>query len=264
MNKYKSLFLVQFASSLEYRASLVGTVLQETVSVISVVLLWLAIYRSQSSVAGYSFANAITYYLLVPVVGFMTQVVLSDKLGQEIKNGFFSNYLLRPARFWLASFMGVLAGKISYLMLVSPVVIGIVAYLILSGAIHLLAATILPALCMVILAFIFHFVLDLALSLSAFWFDDVWAFWHIKNILFSVLGGVSFPLTFVSGPFRTALNVLPFQYLYYVPIAYLTGKRSVHSLPGDLTTLLAWTLAAAALAMFLWRFGLKKYGAYGR
>ena len=264
MNKYKSLFLVQLTSSLEYRASLVSTVLQETVSVISVVLLWLAIYQSQNSVAGYSFANAITYYLLVPVVGFMTQVVLSDKLGQEIKNGFFSNYLLRPARFWLASFMGVLAGKLGYLVLVSPVVVGIIAYLQLSGAIRLSLATLLPALCVVVLAFVFHFILDLALSFSAFWFDDVWAFWHIKNILFSVLGGVSFPLEFISGPFRALLNALPFQYLYYVPIAYLTGKRSVQNLPGDLTTLLAWTLAAAALAMFLWRFGLKKYGAYGR
>lgn len=264
MKKYKSLFLVQFASSLEYRASLVGTVLQETVSVISVILLWLAIYRSQSNVSGYSFANAVAYYLLVPIVGFMTQIVLSDRLGQEIKNGFFSNYLLRPARFWLAAFMGVLAGKVSYLILVSPVIGGIIIYLLLSGAIHFSIATVLPALCIVVLAFVFHFVLDLALSFSAFWFDDVWAFWHIKNIVFSVLGGVSFPLDFVRGPLHTVLNVLPFQYLYYVPIAYLSGKRPMHHLVNDMILLLTWMVAIIMLGAFLWRYGLKRYGAYGR
>ncbi len=256
--------MAQFASSVEYRASLVGTVLQALVSAASIVLLWLAIYRSQSSVAGYTLANAMAYYLLIPVIGFMTQVVLSDRLGQEIKNGFFSNYLLRPARFWLAAFMGVLAGKLSYLLLVSPVVIGILAYLILNGAIHVSTPTILPAICVVILAFIFHFVLDLALSFCAFWFDDVWAFWHIKNILFSVLGGVSFPLDFMGGPLRSLLDALPFQYLYYVPIAYLSGKRPLHDLPIDMLTLSTWTLIAAILAVLLWRLGLKKYDAYGR
>lgn len=264
MNKHKHLFLVQFASSLEYRANLVGTVLQEIVSVCSIVLLWMAIYRSQNTVGGYSFVNVVAYYLLVPVVGFMTQVVLSDKLGPEIKNGFFSNYLLRPARFWLASFMGVAAGKISYLLLVSPVIVGIITYLASGGSIDVSFAAVIPAMCVIVFGFVFHYVLDLALSFSAFWVDDVWAFWHVKNILFAVLGGVSFPLDFVTGPLHALLTILPFQYLYYVPVAYLMGKRPTYDITGDMILLMIWVTVAVILAVVLWRFGLKKYGAYGR
>lgn len=264
MNKYTRLFATHFASAIEYRASLVGTLLQQSVSVVGVVLLWVAVYRSQTSVAGYSFGNAMSYYLLVPVIGFITQVVLSDTLAMEIRTGFFSNYLLKPLRFWLASFIGVLAGKLNYLLLVSPISIAIIAYLSLSGAVHLSFGTVLPALTIAVLAFVFHFVLDLAISFGAFWLDDVWAFSHIKNILFSVLGGLSFPLDFVSGSFRSLLDVLPFQYLYYVPISYLSGKRPMTELSGDIAHLLLWTLTVSVVAVMLWNLGLRKYGAYGR
>lgn len=264
MKKYTRIFATHFASALEYRASLVGTLLQQTISVISVVLLWAAVYRSRTSVAGYNFEDAMTYYLLVPAVGFMTQVTPSDTLSVEIRTGFFSNYLLKPMSFWLASLVGVLANKLNYLLLVSPICIGILAYLTLSGEIHLSPTSALATLLMVIMAFVFHFVLDLGISFGAFWLDDVWAFSHIKNILFSVLGGLSFPLDFVSGPFHTILNNLPFQYLYYVPIMYLSGKRHVTEIPSDVAHLLLWVTITIAAAILLWRFGLKKYGAYGR
>jgi ABC-2 type transport system permease protein len=264
MNKYTRLFSTHFASAIEYRASLVGTLLQQAVSVASVVVLWAAVYRAQNSVAGYDFGNAMAYYLLVPVVGFMTQIVLSDTLSLEIRTGFFSNYLLKPLRFWLTSLIGVLAGKLNYLLLVSPISVAILAYLSLSGAVHLSFGTVLPALAIAALALAFHFVLDLAISFGAFWLDDVWAFSHIKNILFSVLGGLSFPLDFVSGQFRHLLDVLPFQYLYYVPISYLSGKRSVAEMPGDIAHVLLWMLIVIASAVVLWHLGLRKYGAYGR
>jgi len=88
---------------------------------------------------------------------------------------------------------------------------------------------------------------------------------HIKNILFSILGGLSFPLDFVSGPLKAMFSFLPFQYLYYVPITYLLGKRSgAGMLLTDAAKLLAWTAITALLAAVLWRLGLRKYGAYGR
>lgn len=265
MKKYTSLFATYFASSITYRANLLSTLILEAISVSSVLILWIAVYRNQSHVAGYDFNQAITYYLAVPIIGFLTHVVLSDQLAKEIRTGFFSNYLLKPLRFWQSSFVGVLATKLNYLLLVSPVIAAVLIYLSASGLITLSLTAVLSALLMAALAFVFHFVLDLVISFAAFWLDDVWAFSHFKNIVFSILGGLSFPLDFVAGPLKAVFSFLPFQYLYYVPIMYLLGKRSgIDTLLTDIAILMAWTLAAALLAAILWRLGLKKYGAYGR
>ncbi|HET8670371.1 MAG TPA: ABC-2 family transporter protein [Candidatus Saccharimonadales bacterium] len=265
MKKYTSLFATNFASAIEYRANLFSILLLEAISVSSVLILWVAVYRSQDSVAGYNFNDAITYYLMVPIVGFVTQVVLSDKLASEIRTGFFSNYLLKPLRFWQAAFMSVLATKVNYLILVSPVIAAVLIYVISKGLIHITPIALLSALLIALLAFVFHFALDLAISFAAFWLDDVWAFTHIKNITFSILGGLSFPLDFVTGPLKALFTFLPFQYLYYVPIMYLLGKRSgFDMLLSDILHLLAWTVVVAFLAAILWRLGLRKYGAYGR
>lgn len=265
MKKYSSLFATYFASAITYRANLFSTLILEAISVSSVLVLWLAVYRTQSHVAGYDFSAAITYYLVIPVIGFITQVTLSDQLSREIRSGFFSNYLLKPLRFWQASFTGVLATKLNYLLLVSPIILSVLIYLDVSGLVTLTPSAVLSALVMAMLAFVFHFVLDLAISFGAFWLDDVWAFMHVKNILFSILGGLSFPLDFVSGPLKAVFGFLPFQYLYYIPIMYLLGKRSgIDMLLTDITKLLAWTAVAVVLAAVLWRLGLRKYGAYGR
>lgn len=265
MKKYTRLFATYFASSIAYRADLLSTVFLEAISVSSVVILWTAIFRTQHMVASYSFGQTVSYYLAVPVIGFMTQVVVSDRLSREIRTGAFSNYLLRPLTFWRASLTGVLATKLNYLVLVSPIIAGVFLYLHLSGAVRLSLASLLSALLIAVLAFIFHFVLDLSIAFGAFWLDDVWAFAHIKNILFSVLGGLSFPLDFVTGPLKSMLSFLPFQYLYYVPVSYLLGRRAgIDILAEDAVKLLAWTMAAACLAALLWRFGVRKYGAYGR
>lgn len=264
MKKYTSLFTTYFASSIAYRADLASTVLLEAISVGSLLALWTAVFRTQHHVAGYNFGQAIAYYLVVPVVGFFTQVVLSDYLGYEIKNGTFSNYLLRPYRFWQVAFMRVTAYKLTYLLLVSPVIAGVLLYISTSGSVALRPASLAAALLIALQAFVFHFVLDLSVTFAAFWLDEVWAFGHMKTIAFSVLGGLSFPLEFVHGPLKTAIGALPFQYLYYVPVSYCLGKRPVGLLAHDMTMLVAWTLAAASGAALLWRLGLRKYGAYGR
>src|SRR6266536_1065917 len=104
MKKYTKLFSTYFATALEYRANLVGTLVLEAIAVSSVLILWLAVYRNQHQVAGYAFSQALVYYLSVPIVGFITHVMLSDQLSTEIRTGFFSNYLLKPLRFCMFAF----------------------------------------------------------------------------------------------------------------------------------------------------------------
>jgi ABC-2 type transport system permease protein len=107
-------------------------------------------------------------------------------------------------------------------------------------------------------------VLDLLIAFWAFWTDNVWAFKHIKIILFGILGGVTFPLDFLSGGLAAVARFLPFQYFYYVPAAYLLGKNvGMETIISDTAHILLWIVALVIFCFFAWRAGLKRYDAYG-
>ena len=264
MKKYISLFVSHFSVALEYRSNLIGIFVVEMISVSGVLILWSAVYRTQSLVAGYTFHEAVIYYVLIPLVAFITHVDISDKLSKEIRTGTFSNYLLKPYTFWTAAYMEALASKINYLVLVSPLAIIVFIFLFVKGYLVFSLSRLLSGLFIAVLAFLLHFVLDLLIAFWAFWTDNVWAFKHIKIILFGILGGLSFPLEFLSGRLGIIAHFLPFKYFYYVPAAYLLGKNSgLEKTVLDSLQIFLWMAALVLLCFFAWRTGLKRYDAYG-
>lgn len=264
MKKYLHLFASYFSVALEYRSNLIGVFVLELVSISSMIILWTAVYRTQSLVAGYTFHEAVIYYVLIPLVAFITHVDISEKLAKEIRMGTFSNYLLKPYTFWVAAFMEALAQKINYLFLVSPVAVVVLGFLFIKSYLVFSVSQLLSVLFIAALAFLLHFVLDLLIAFWAFWTDNVWAFKHIKIILFGIVGGAGFPLDFLPGHLGAIAHFLPFQYFYYVPATYLLGKNAgMEKAVSVGLPMLLWMIILAFLCFLAWRSGLKKYDAYG-
>lgn len=264
MKKYLRLFASSFSVALEYRSNLIGVFALELISISSMVILWTAVYRTQHDVAGYTFYEAVVYYVLIALVAFVTHVDISEKLSKEIRAGTFSNYLLKPYTFWVAAFMEALANKINYLVLVFPLATAIFIFLFAKGYLFFSLGRLLAGLLIAALAFLLHFILDLLIALWAFWTDNVWAFKHVKIILFGILGGASFPLDFLSERLGSIARFLPFQYFYYVPVNYLLGKNGgMEKTFADSSHIILWMVSLAFFCFFAWRAGLKRYDAYG-
>lgn len=264
MKKYIRLFASHFSVALEYRSNLVGVFVLELVSISSMIILWTAVYRTQSSVAGYSLSQAIVYYILIALVAFITQVDISEKLSKEIRTGMFSNYLLKPYTFWIAAYMEALAQKINYLVLVLPLATAVLILLFAKGYLFFSMSHLLAGLFIAALAFLLHFVLDLFIAFLAFWTDNIWVFKHIKIILFGFLGGASFPLDFLPERLNAIARFLPFQYFYYAPATFLLGKNGgMEKVVSDSSYIFLWIVALAFFCFLAWRAGLKRYDAYG-
>lgn len=264
MKKYFGLFKNYFSSGLEYRSNLIGLVVLQLIGVGTVLFLWVAAFRSQDSIAGFSLLQVGLYYLLVPLVGFITQVQLSGQLGFEIKDGIFSNYLLKPYNIGFAALMRTLAEKANQLMILLPLYFCVIFIIsAIMGGIGFTIKGIIAAAIIAVFGFFLHFILDLTLCWLAFWMGDIWSFQHFKVIVFGILAGVSFPFEFLPRELRTLFEFLPFKYLYYIPLSYLLNKRGLDSLAADLTQILVWGGLIFLLSIYLWKKGLKAYEAYG-
>ncbi len=264
MRKYLSVFNNYVAVSLEYRSNIVGLIISELIGMGMVLTLWIAVYRTEQEIGGYSLSQTVLYYVLVPFVGFVTSVKIAEVLGREIKDGLLSAYLLKPYRLWVVSFIRSSAEKLYTLSLLSPVylvllvvVLGVFREGLVTWHLFVLGMAI------ALVAYVLHFFLDFGIAGLAFWTDDVWAFRHFKFIILGILGGLSFPFEFVPDHWRVVLELFPFQYFYYVPLSYMMGNRELTMLGHDLAALTMWLLILVVLSSIVWRKGIQKYGAYG-
>lgn len=135
-------------------------------------------------VGGYSFSDAILYFLTVPFIASITNLQISSNLSEDIRSGDLSNYLLKPYNFWLKTFCAMVANKIIQLAVAIPVYGGILTFFVLRAGVTLSLLNILIGLSIALLALLMHFMLDLGITWLAFWTQDIWAFFHVKRILF--------------------------------------------------------------------------------
>ncbi|MDO8609463.1 MAG: ABC-2 family transporter protein [bacterium] len=264
MKKYFKMFTNRLSAGLAYRSTIFGTMFLDLVTMSGVVIFWTAVFKEHHSISHYSFSESMLYFLLIPFIASFTYVFVSEEIGGEIRQGSLSNYLVKPFKLELDAFCRSLASKINYIFISFPIYMGILYLLSFKYQYNFISFKGLLLGCFaIVMGFLLHFVMDLAIAWIAFWIGDTWAFVHFKRVIFLILGGASYPLEFVTGIQRTLIELLPFKYMYYIPASYLLGKRGLNTLFIDVCGFIIWFIIFIILGKLLWNAGLKKYEAYG-
>jgi len=264
MNKYFQLFKNRFQISLLYRFDILGALLIELLAAAGFLVLWVGIYKSENNVNNMTLDEAVVNYLFVPLVSAITNISLCVTLGQHIKDGFFSNQLIKPFMIWTAYVLEELGKKLLGMLIVFLFYVTIFVLLIISDiSVDVSIQGILIGLFFAFMALVMHLAMDFMIAYLAFWIDEVWAFKHVKRFTLWVLGGVGFPLNILSGTFLAIVTILPFRFLYYVPLSYALGFSNMNDILPDLLILLFWIACFILGAYYMWRCGISKFGAYG-
>lgn len=244
---------------------MIGSVFNEILPILGAMILWNALFQSNSHIGSLNFSQTIAYYILLPLVGSLTKSQVVEWLGKDIKDGLMSNRLLKPYNIWTGILMNELASKFNRLFIVIPiyVILFFVAYInhvmfsfSISGFFIMLL--------IITLGFALQFIMDKALVSLAFWLDEIWFLSHAKDIIFGIFGGILFPFDFLPNNLRIVFELLPFKYFYYTPISYLLGRRgSIEDIAYDLSGIFLWGILFYIIGKFSWRGGVKRYGAFG-
>ena len=104
LRKAKAVFDIYFQEGLAYRASGVIWVITDVTTAITMPLVWVAAAKS-GTVGGFTSSDFVLYYLsLLLLTGFVTSHMMWD-VAVEIKEGQFTNALLRPIGFLPLTFI---------------------------------------------------------------------------------------------------------------------------------------------------------------
>jgi ABC-2 type transport system permease protein len=266
VRKYFKIIRISLIERITYRGDfLLGTVLR-FLPMLTTILLWQAIYAGsgQQELEGYDLNNMIAYLLLVHISRmFSSMPGLAGGIARDIRDGTLKKYLLQPIDMiaYLVSYRT--AHKIAYIVTTSLpyALLFILCWKFFPGWPD--TPMLLAYVATLLLAFVIGFFFEACIGMIGFWFLEVTSFLYVINTVNFFVSGHMFPLDLLPPFWAAALKALPFQYLAYFPAVVFLGKVPHEQLAHYLLREAAWALLFIVLSRWLYRYGLRRYSAYG-
>lgn len=264
MKKYWQLIKITFEEYFEYRLNFLLWRLRNLISFLTLTIFWLALSQSEDTLFGYRRSELLTY---VVGVAFLRGFVLASRsvdLAGQIRSGELTKILLKPIEMFKYWFTRDLVDKTLNLFFVIFEV-GIITRLI--GFSFIFPSNSLDYLLfgfLLVLSTFLYFFLSFLLSVFAFWTEDIWATrWLFGIVFLEFFSGAYFPIDVLPGWLSRIIYLTPFPYLIYFPLKIWLGQVSIEFAFRIVVICLFWLIIFFGVSNFLWKKGIKDYGAYG-
>jgi len=261
MKKYLTLFRINWQNSLQYRFSLVIYLAGYSLYIWVLLYLWSAVYHEGNTVGSYTLSQLTTYYLLQLMINSVIFSYISWDVIDNIKDGHFSNFLIKPLDYFHYWFTVNLSGKILEAFFVI-IAVGLIS--LLFGGYFAFPGqwiTLLYFLISVILGIVLAFEMDFCVGMITFWLTQVRTFKYMLQTLILFFAGAMLPLDLFPDFLMKVSDILPFRYLVFFPISLYLGKV-VNPWPSFIM-LSVWILIFYVLARILLMRGIRRYEAVG-
>ncbi|MFC1587127.1 ABC transporter permease [Planctomycetota bacterium] len=228
--------------------------------------LWEAMFNAADSdiIGGMDFGDMMLYYSLVIV---FSRIVCSNHregfVSREIYDGSMSRYLVYPTSYLHFKYAQYLAGMIPALVQMIIFMTLIPFFVGYSGTSGITVNTILMTIVSLLAANYLHFIIQICIEAIAFWAENIWSLLLMFRIINTFLGGFMIPLTLFPAWGQQMLAVLPFKYLFFIPVQTALGKVSFLDWLVSLVITLLWCYAILIISRVIWRRGDLKYTGVG-
>jgi ABC-2 type transport system permease protein len=255
-----TLLRIGVAETVAYRAEFLVWILTTTQPLI-MMSLWTSVARKQPF-GGYTPAMFVAYYLSTLIVRQLTGNWVAWQMMEEIRMGSMSMRLLRPIHPFFAYAASHVAAIPFRTLVAMPLAI---ILLVSSGASALTTdplqlAVLLPSLA---LAWLITFAILFAIGALAFFLTQTMAIANLYFGVFSLLSGYLLPLDLMPRPIALAAEWAPFRFMLSVPVEIMTRPLDHERLALLLGGQAAWAAITLALALGIWRAGVRRFEAVG-
>jgi ABC-2 type transport system permease protein len=182
---------------------------------------------------------------------------LDFELGEMIRSGQLSNYLLRPVGIVEFVYLRGLAPKL-FLSSVS-----LLAGCVVGAWFGIDPLRMVGALLLALLGNVIHFQIGAALATISFFWEEAYSVLMVKNMIVSILSGELLPLTLFPASLQWLWKSTPFYLCVFGPAQYALGHWSHLELARQLGIASLWVLGGWALVRLSWSSGIRRYTSLG-
>lgn len=255
-----TLLRIGVAETVAYRAEFLVWILTTTQPLIMLGL-WTRVAR-EAPFARYSSANFVAYFLACLIVRQLTGNWVAWQMSEEVRSGAMAMRLLRP----LHPFFAYAASHAAAIPFRSIIALPVAFVLLASSGASVLSTDPVQLVLLVpslLLAWLITFALMFAIGALAFFLTQTMAIANLYFALFSLFSGYLMPIDLLPGPIAALAGWLPFRFMLSAPVELLTKPQDREHLAILLGGQLAWTAIFLAIALALWRAGVKRFEAVG-
>lgn len=212
-------------------------------------------------IGGFTLAQLISYlYVSIMFQRILPRWRLGTEVERDIDRGPLIGYLTKPIDYAGYRFFSEFPRSLLYFLF------GIITYL--AGMLLIQIPTPSPFniglfVPFFLTAYTISFLLFFTTALLAFWIGHHWWLRSFMSLLMVIAGGGLIPLTFFPPAVQFILNLLPFQYCYYIPAIILQGYYLPEQLPSIAILSVAWLVILWVLARGVWALGRRRYEGAG-
>ena len=215
----------------------------------------------EGTIAGMTQESLAGYYLALILANQLTYSTTNWTVGDNIRYGQFSRWLLQPMSPIYHGISQEIAGKVVFMLFSVPIT-GLLA-LIIRPQFNLSAAQGLAFIPAILLAMGLRFFWGYWLALLAFWATRADSLLALQDSLIFLLGGHLAPFALLPPAMQTLARILPFRYMSAFPVEILTGQLSRQETLAGFAIQLGWTISAVLLYRWVWTRGVRRYEAVG-
>jgi len=246
-----TLLRVGVAETVAYRAEFLVWILTTTLPLVMLAL-WTSV-ASEAPFRNYTSADFIAYYLAGLIVRNLTGSWVAWQISEEIRMGAMSMRLLRPIHPFVAFSVSHLALPIAVVLLLSSG-----ASALATEPLQLVLAV--PSLA---LAWLITFSFLFGLGTLGFLFTKTMALLNLYFGLFSLFSGYLMPIPLLPPVLREIAEYSPFRFMFSVPVELMTREIGSTELAWLMVGQVAWAIVTLAIALWVWKRGLRRYEAVG-
>ncbi|UYO01007.1 MAG: ABC-2 family transporter protein [Devosia sp.] len=248
---YPAFTATAFQSRLAYRNQVWANAFGDLVNIFARIALWTAAYAGMATVDGVTLPEMVTYAVLVGSLLRWDHSQLLHDIGDAVRTGDVSIYLLRPLHYPLA----VMASHVGhYVFELVTIVLPVVIIVGLTVGV-LPPASLFHGVMFVaywINSWLIMFCLAAICGLLAFWLLTAFSLeWFLTGILL-LASGLVVPMWFLPPALAASFSYLPFAWGFYYPAAVYLGKLDPMASVLHLGIGIGWLAILALCLAWLW------------
>jgi ABC-2 type transport system permease protein len=249
-----------------YRKGFLISVIIHPIILLVDILLFQSIYAHNglATLQSYHLTEMVWYFAGISFIYIFIWNNTDNRLSERILSGELSTDLIRPMSVFKVELTNAIGLRMSGFIF--EFIPDLIVFSLIFFPHFMTVSSLLRFIVFGILAFLIYFMLAFLIGMTAFVTKNNRSLTRIKVLVISFLGGGSVPLEFYPNWLNKIVDVLPFKYIFYIPIQMLLNRETVQGMAFFVQTVciqLAWILLFYVLCKLTWKIMIKKYCAVG-
>lgn len=247
---YFYVYRVRIQKALAYRFDVFGNIIGQCIVMFSTAFFWKALYTGYDTLKGVQVEDMLTYTIISSIMSLLFSAEVESRVISSVRKGTVATDMLKPINLYGIYFFEDLGYTTSILFqnVIPILVIGSLFIIIPKPADPGAFLLYLPCL---VMAYLINWLMAACFSTWAFTAIHMNSLCAVKFHLIRLLSGSIIPMWFFPEWLSDILNVLPFVYIYQLPLDIYIGKYDMAALLPKIGIQFFWLVILWILFLYL-------------